>query len=68
MLQVVREAEHVKVLESGRVLVDGLRGAGDHHVEWDGTDAGGRRVGSGVYLYRLVTATQTEHRKMTLVQ
>jgi len=53
---------------SVRVLVTGRRSAGDHHVEWDGTDAGGRRVGSGVYLYRLQTATRTEHRKMTLVQ
>ncbi|MEN8008080.1 MAG: FlgD immunoglobulin-like domain containing protein [Candidatus Krumholzibacteriota bacterium] len=51
-----------------RVLVAGWRAAGEHHVEWDGTDDRGRRVGSGVYPYRLQTATRTENRKMTLVQ
>ena len=34
-------------------LVDGLVGAGLHDVVWDGRDAGGRIVASGVYFYRV---------------
>lgn len=35
------------------VLVDGRRDAGEHAVPWDGTDAAGRPVPSGVYRTRL---------------
>ena len=35
-------------------LVDGERPAGFHTATWNGTDASGRGVGSGVYLYRLL--------------
>ncbi len=42
--------------------------AGSHEVEWDGTDTFGRRVASGVYLYRLTTPSLTETRKLTMVQ
>ncbi len=44
---------------SGRVvrtLVDRQVAAGTHAVTWDGTDAIGRNVASGVYLYRLAYA------------
>lgn len=34
-----------------RTLHDGSLDAGDHRVRWDGIDASGRRVASGVYLY-----------------
>ena len=34
-------------------LVDGERSAGVHTARWDGTDAAGRAVGAGVYIYRL---------------
>jgi len=37
-----------------RVLVDGPTGAGTHEVTWDGHDALGRGVASGVYVARLV--------------
>jgi flagellar hook assembly protein FlgD len=36
-----------------KVLVEDEQPAGRYTVRWDGTDAEGRRVGSGVYLYRL---------------
>ena len=38
-----------------RTLVDGHRDPGIHGVDWDGRDNRGRRVGNGVYLYRLQT-------------
>ncbi len=36
-----------------RTLVDREQGAGEYAVDWDGTDAAGNRVASGIYLYRL---------------
>lgn len=36
-----------------RTLVDEVRSAGRHRVRWDGRDERGRRVGSGLFLYRL---------------
>ena len=36
-----------------RRLVDEIRSAGRHRIHWDGRDARGRQVGSGIYLYRL---------------
>src|SRR5690606_4911432 len=36
-----------------RVLVDGEQNAGSHTAAWDGRDAAGRAVASGVYLVRL---------------
>jgi hypothetical protein len=35
-----------------RTLVDSMRPAGTHQVQWNGLDDAGRRVASGVYLYR----------------
>ena len=34
-------------------LVDAERSAGIHTAQWDATDAAGRAVGAGVYIYRL---------------
>ncbi|MDY0325623.1 MAG: FlgD immunoglobulin-like domain containing protein [Candidatus Cloacimonadaceae bacterium] len=45
-----------------------LLAAGDHTVVWDGCDAGGRGVGSGIYLYRLIFADQVVTRKMLLAK
>ena len=36
-----------------RTLVDEVRSAGRHRVRWDGRDERGRRVGAGLFLYRL---------------
>ncbi len=50
------------------VLEDALRGAGEHAVVWDGTDASGQLVAAGTYLCRLRTdAGQVESRLLTLV-
>lgn len=52
-----------------RVLVDQTLAAGRHAVIWDGVDASGRRVASGVYLYALRPEDGAEQvRKMTLLK
>ena len=48
-------------------LVDGVRSAGTHTAQWDGTDAAGRAVGAGVYIYRISSGGQTVSRRMVLV-
>lgn len=37
-------------------LADAVHAPGTHRVEWTGTDGAGRRLSSGLYLYRLTTA------------
>lgn len=51
-----------------RSLVDGLRSAGEHHVEWDGCDGAGRALGSGTYLCVLEISGQRWTRAMALVR
>jgi hypothetical protein len=56
---------------SGRrvtTLASGLRAAGPHTETWDGKDASGREVGSGVYFVRLTAAGETATRKMVLMK
>ena len=48
-------------------LVNGVRPAGTHTAQWDGTDAAGSAVGAGVYIYRISSGGQTESRRMVLV-
>ena len=48
-------------------LVDAERSAGAHTAQWDGTDAAGRAVGAGVYIYRLSSGGMMESRRMVLV-
>ena len=56
------EASHVRLSiyditgRHVRALVDAYTAAGTHAVVWDGTDASGRAVASGVHLVRLVSA------------
>ena len=49
-------------------LVSGEKPAGTHTVVWDGTDADGRSVASGVYFYRLQAGSETLSRKMMLLK
>ncbi len=49
-------------------LADGRMDAGVHRVTWDGADARGRRVASGVYYYRLVADDEMLTRKMVLLR
>ena len=51
-----------------RVLVDAAQGAGVYGVQWDGRDAFGSQVSSGMYLYRLETGADVAVRKMILAK
>ena len=48
-------------------LVDAERSAGMHTAQWDATDAAGRAVGTGVYIYRLSSGGVSVSRRMVLV-
>jgi photosystem II stability/assembly factor-like uncharacterized protein len=49
-------------------LVNREEAAGQYGVEWNGTDSGGARVSSGVYLVRLEAGKQTMSRKLVLLK
>lgn len=51
-----------------RTLASGRYQAGEHTVEWDGTDSEGRPAASGVYLYELTTDAGSKARKMALIK
>ena len=42
--------------------------AGEHQLSWDGRDAQGRPVATGVYVYRLQVDEQTRTRKMVKIE
>ena len=48
-------------------LVDGTRPAGSHTAMWDATDAAGRAVGAGIYIYRMSSEGRSMSRRMVLV-
>lgn len=54
--------QHVKTLLDGQVK----RGIG--RIAWDGTDANGTAVTSGVYFYRLVAGDKVDTQKMVLLK
>ena len=47
---------------------DGMANAGYNEVNWNGRDDAGHEVASGIYFYRLTSATFTDTKKMTLVK
>jgi flagellar hook assembly protein FlgD len=56
----------------GHLVVDLLDyevvGPGTHSVAWDGNDASGRRVSSGVYFIRLEAGDESSVGRITLVR
>jgi hypothetical protein len=54
--------------ERVRVLVDGEMLEGWHHQQWDGRDDAGRRVPSGIYLYRFESDHQIVTRKLLVLR
>ena len=48
-------------------LVDGERPAGFHTATWHATDATGRAVGAGVYIYRMTVGVERQTGRMVLV-
>ncbi|MCD5383745.1 T9SS type A sorting domain-containing protein [candidate division WOR-3 bacterium] len=51
-----------------RTLVSGEKISGRHEIEWHREDERGRRVGAGIYLYRLSVGDDVETRKMVVVR
>src|SRR5574341_400501 len=51
-----------------KTLVDGKLEAGYHQISWDGKNANGKKVVSGVYFYRLKTESFTDVKKMSFVK
>jgi hypothetical protein len=51
-----------------RELASGLRGAATHRVPWDGRDAAGKELASGIYFYELTTPGVHESRRMVLIR
>ena len=50
-------------------LVNGTRAAGSYTVRWDGQDASGSELASGIYRYRLQAGgTQVKTRKLLLLR
>ena len=51
-----------------RVLVDKSFPAGHHSAVWDGRDANGSMVSSGVYMCRLEQRSESRTRKIVLIK
>ncbi|MFH1844354.1 MAG: FlgD immunoglobulin-like domain containing protein [bacterium] len=47
---------------------DGRLGAGNHTLSWDGTDANGSSVASGVYLARMVSGLEVDNTRIVLTK
>jgi hypothetical protein len=68
------EASAVKLVifdalgQTVRTLVDERRSAGRYTATWDGRNAGGLQVSSGVYFYRLAAGDFRQMRRMMLIK
>ena len=64
----VRLAIYNLIGQEVRVLVNEQRSAGSFTAAWDGTDALGRRVASGIYLYRIQAGSFSATKRMLLLK
>ena len=51
-----------------RTLVDEQQPAGAYRATWDGRDANGAQLASGIYLYKMTTGSFTASRKLMLLK
>ena len=51
-----------------KTLVNGRLAAGNHSVKWNGCDESGRKVSSGIYVYRLTAGENTSVKRFTLIR
>ncbi len=51
-----------------RHLAQGMLGPGHYTVHWNGTDDRGRRVPSGIYLFRIQAGAAVERRTLVLIR
>jgi hypothetical protein len=51
-----------------RVLIDGNMPGGEHTIKWNGTDAHGQPVSSGVYFARMISGAFDKSRKMVMLK
>ncbi len=49
-------------------LVDGNLAAGNHTVNWNGTDKNGNKLTSGVYIYQLKVPGKTLTKRLTIIR
>lgn len=70
----VAEKTHVRLLvynlngQTTKTIVDDVKLPGVYEVEWNGTDADGLQVASGIYFYNLMAGDYVESRKMVLLK
>ena len=64
----VRLAVYNLLGQEVRVLVNESKDAGSFTATWDGTDELGRRVASGIYLYRIQAGDFSASRRMLLLK
>jgi hypothetical protein len=51
-----------------KTLINGMQQAGYYNITWDGTNDSGRKVASGVYIYRLESGSYIKTLKMNLLK
>jgi photosystem II stability/assembly factor-like uncharacterized protein len=49
-------------------LVNGMQFAGEHTIDWSGTNSAGQKVCSGIYFYRLQAGEYVETKKLVLLK
>ncbi len=51
-----------------KTLVEQNLSAGQHNIEWDGTNNSGSQIATGMYIYRMTTETFSTSKKMVLLK
>jgi hypothetical protein len=64
----VRVTVHDVAGRTVRVLFEGARRAGTYEAGWDGADAAGRQVASGIYFLKLVAGRETAVAKLVSIR